>query len=142
MIDYFNPKKGDIVLAQFSVDGSWNRAMVVNAPLHAVATQMDKFDVFYIDYGNQEVVSYSRLRPLYPSIALPPGLAQLCNLEYMKVPALEEEFGQEAAEYLSHCTLNSSREFRVQNSNRGERCLSRKIEWASNWTSSFCNFVC
>lgn len=28
----FNPKKGDIVLAQFSADGSWNRALVVNAP--------------------------------------------------------------------------------------------------------------
>ena len=26
----FEPKKGDIVMAQFSVDGSWNRAMVSN----------------------------------------------------------------------------------------------------------------
>lgn len=26
----FNPKKGDIVLAQFSADNSWNRAMVCN----------------------------------------------------------------------------------------------------------------
>ena len=28
VIGAFNPKKGDIVLAQFSADGSWNRAMV------------------------------------------------------------------------------------------------------------------
>lgn len=28
IIGAFNPKKGDIVLAQFSADNSWNRAMV------------------------------------------------------------------------------------------------------------------
>lgn len=28
VIGTFNPKKGDIVLAQFSADNSWNRAMV------------------------------------------------------------------------------------------------------------------
>ena len=28
LIGAFNPKKGDIVLAQFSADNSWNRAMV------------------------------------------------------------------------------------------------------------------
>lgn len=28
VIGAFNPGKGDIVLAQFSLDGSWNRAMV------------------------------------------------------------------------------------------------------------------
>ena len=28
VIGAFNPKKGDIVLAQFSADKSWNRAMV------------------------------------------------------------------------------------------------------------------
>lgn len=28
LIGAFNPKKGDLVLAQFSADNSWNRAMV------------------------------------------------------------------------------------------------------------------
>jgi staphylococcal nuclease domain-containing protein 1 len=28
VVGAFNPKKGDIVLAQFSADSSWNRAMV------------------------------------------------------------------------------------------------------------------
>lgn len=33
LIGAFNPRKGDIVLAQFSADNSWNRAMVrVNIP--------------------------------------------------------------------------------------------------------------
>jgi len=31
VIGSFNPKKGDLVLAQFSADNSWNRAMVRDA---------------------------------------------------------------------------------------------------------------
>uniref|UniRef100_A0A7N0VE85 Ribonuclease n=1 Tax=Kalanchoe fedtschenkoi TaxID=63787 RepID=A0A7N0VE85_KALFE len=112
VVGTFNPKKGDNVLAQFTVDNSWNRAMVVNAP-RAVNSPADKFEVFYIDYGNQEVVSYSQLRPLDLSLSSAPGLAQLCSLAFLKVPNLEEDYGQEAAEFLSELTLASSKEFRA-----------------------------
>lgn len=88
-----------------------SHAKIVNAPRGAVESPKDKFEVFYIDYGNQEVVPYSELRPLDPSVSSAPGLAQLCSLAYVKVPSLEEDFGQEAAEYLSEHTLNS--EFRA-----------------------------
>ncbi|XP_077212353.1 ribonuclease TUDOR 1-like [Tasmannia lanceolata] len=113
IIGAFNPKKGDIVLAQFSADNSWNRAMIVNAPRRAVESPKDKFEVFYVDYGNQETVPYSQLRPLDPAVSAAAGLAQLCSLAYIKVPSLEEDFGQEAAEYLSECTLNNSKELRA-----------------------------
>ena len=33
VVGAFNPKKGDIVLAQFSADSSWNRAMVGHCSL-------------------------------------------------------------------------------------------------------------
>ncbi|XP_062091486.1 ribonuclease TUDOR 1 [Humulus lupulus] len=114
VIGAFNPKKGEIVLAQFSADGSWNRAMIVNGPRGAVESPTDMFEVFYIDYGNQEVVTYSQLRPADASVSAAPGLAQLCNLAYIKVPGLEDDFGQEAAEYLSEQTLSSSKEFRAK----------------------------
>ncbi|KAG2678373.1 hypothetical protein I3843_11G000400 [Carya illinoinensis] len=113
VVGAFNPKKGDIVLAQFSGDNSWNRAMIVSAPRGAVESPKDKFEVFYVDYGNQEFVAYSQLRPVDTSVSSAPGLAQLCSLAYMKVPSLEEDFGQEAIEYLSEHTLNSSKEFRA-----------------------------
>ncbi|CAK7336878.1 unnamed protein product [Dovyalis caffra] len=114
VIGAFNPKKGDIVLAQFSADNSWNRAMIVNAPRGGVESPNDKFEVFYIDYGNQEEVTYSHLCPLDPSVSAAPGLAQLCSLAYIKVPSLQDDCGPEAAQYFSDNTLNSSKEFRAK----------------------------
>ncbi|XP_071731814.1 ribonuclease TUDOR 2-like [Rutidosis leptorrhynchoides] len=113
VIGSFNPKKGDIVLAQFSQDKSWNRAMVVNGPRGAVQSTKDQFEVFYIDYGNQETVTYNQLRPLDPSVSSAPGLAQLCQLAYVKVPTLDEDYGQEAAVHLSETILSEPKEFRV-----------------------------
>ncbi|KAG6383090.1 hypothetical protein SASPL_157160 [Salvia splendens] len=113
VIGAFNPKKGDIVLAQFSADKSWNRAMIVNAPRGAVESANDKFEVFYIDYGNQEIVPYSQLRPLDASVSAAPGLAQLCSLAFIKVPSLAEDYGQEAAIRLSEHLLSTPKEFRA-----------------------------
>ncbi|XP_062223213.1 ribonuclease TUDOR 1-like [Phragmites australis] len=112
VIGAFNPVKGEIVIAQFGLDNSWNRAMIVNGP-RAVESPNDKFEVFYIDYGNQEVVPYSRIRPVDSSVSSAPALAQLCSLAFIKVPSLEDDFGQEAAEYLSECLLSNSKQYRA-----------------------------
>ncbi|CAE6088593.1 unnamed protein product [Arabidopsis arenosa] len=113
IIGSFNPKRGDIVLAQFSLDNSWNHAMIVTAPRAAVQSPDEKFEVFYIDYGNQETVPYSAIRPIDPSVSAAPGLAQLCRLAYIKVASLEEDFGAEAGEYLHTVTLGSGKEFKA-----------------------------
>eukprot|EP00249_Psilotum_nudum_P022287 c28457_g1_i1 orf=385-3351(+) len=98
----FQPMKGEIVIAQYIADGSLNRAMVVNVPRLPAASGKAEYEIFYTDYGNQETVPLSRLRPLDASISIgSPGLALLCSLSYIKVPELEEDFGHEAAEYLS-----------------------------------------
>ncbi|KAL4383252.1 hypothetical protein GQ457_15G007210 [Hibiscus cannabinus] len=113
VIGAFNPKKGDVVLAQFSMDNSWNRALVVNAPRGGVRSSNDRFEVFYLDYGNQEEVPYSQLRPIDPSLSATPGLAQLCSLAFLKVPNLDGEFGTDAAQFLSEQTLGSSVQFKA-----------------------------
>ena len=86
---------------------------IVSAPRGPVASPSDKFEVFYIDYGNQEVVPYSQLRPVDPSVSSAPGLAQLCSLAYLKVPSLEEDYGQEAAVRLSEHLLSAPKEFKA-----------------------------
>ncbi|EPS63110.1 hypothetical protein M569_11676, partial [Genlisea aurea] len=113
LIGAFNPKKGDVVLAQFTADDSWNRALIVNAPRGDVQSPNDRFEVFYVDYGNQETVPYVRLRPVDPSVSSSPGLAQLCSLAFVKVPGLDDDYGQEAAVRLSELVLNSPKEFRA-----------------------------
>ena len=47
-------------------------------------------------------MSFSKLRPIDASIPLgTPGLALLFSLAYLKIPELEEDCGQEAADYLN-----------------------------------------
>lgn len=86
---------------------------IVNGP-RAVESPRDQFEVFYIDYGNQESLPYSRLRPVDPSVSSAPGLAQLCSLAYIKVPSLDDDFGHEAAQYLSERTLSGSASYKAQ----------------------------
>lgn len=86
----------------------WVVVQVVNAPRGTGApTAKSEYEVFYVDYGNQEMVPLSRLRPLDPSVSSPAqGLATLCSLAHIRVPELEEDCGEEAAEFLSECVAN------------------------------------
>ncbi len=56
------PKTGDFVAAKFSEDGEWYRAKILRNDRTA-----KEADVLYIDYGNSEKVSWSKLRPLSQS---------------------------------------------------------------------------
>ncbi len=53
------PKVGDIVAAKFSADNDWYRARV-----RRVDREGKRADITYLDYGNSETVTWTRLRPL------------------------------------------------------------------------------
>ncbi|KAI9375758.1 hypothetical protein BJX61DRAFT_78233 [Aspergillus egyptiacus] len=53
------PKAGDFVAAKFSEDGEWYRAKVRRND-----REKQQAEVVYIDFGNSEVLPWSRLRPL------------------------------------------------------------------------------
>ena len=48
VIGAFNPAKGDIVLAQFSVDNSWNRAMVRKLIHLSINIKVPQFELLLV----------------------------------------------------------------------------------------------
>lgn len=60
MIGAFKPAKGDIVLAQFSLDNSWNRALVIKIPFFF------KTSLFIIDEVLQSFLNF----PVHTFISL------------------------------------------------------------------------
>lgn len=73
----FTPANGDLVSAKFS-DGSWYRAKIRRAsPIKKEA------EVTFIDYGNQDIVKFSNLRPLDLKFRSLPGQAQDARLRFV-----------------------------------------------------------
>ncbi|KAH9832295.1 transcription factor [Rhodofomes roseus] len=88
----FIPKGGDLVSAKFS-DGSWYRAKVRRAsPVKREA------EVTFIDYGNQDTVSFANIRPLDPKFRSLPGQAHDARLSFIKLVGPESEYHAEAVD--------------------------------------------
>jgi len=88
----FVPKGGDLVSAKFS-DGQWYRAKIRRAsPLKKEA------EVTFIDYGNQDTVKFSNVRPLDPKFRSLPGQAHEARLSFIKLVASDSEYHAEAIE--------------------------------------------
>ncbi|KAF9237524.1 hypothetical protein BU15DRAFT_88689 [Melanogaster broomeanus] len=88
----FTPTNGDLVSAKFS-DGSWYRAKIRRAsPIKKEA------EVTFIDYGNQDTVKFSNLRPLDPKFRSLPGQAHDARLSFVKLADPDSDYYQEALE--------------------------------------------
>ncbi|KAF7296136.1 Transcriptional factor [Mycena kentingensis (nom. inval.)] len=88
----FVPKGGDLVSAKFS-DGSWYRAKIRRtSPIKKEA------EVSFIDYGNQDVVSFNNIRPLDAKFRSLPGQAHEARLSFVKLVGPESEYYTEAIE--------------------------------------------
>ncbi|KAK8783773.1 hypothetical protein V5799_009861 [Amblyomma americanum] len=71
----FRPQPGDHVCCRFSEDGGFYRARVERA-----SSDGSQYDVFYLDYGNNETVSSEDVRPLEPQFAVPSLFGIPCQL--------------------------------------------------------------
>lgn len=70
----FVPKNGDLVSAKFS-DGAWYRAKIRrSSPVKKEA------EVTFIDYGNQDIIAFSNIRPLDQKFRSLPGQAHDARL--------------------------------------------------------------
>lgn len=86
----YTPKGGELVSAKFS-DGQWYRAKVRRtSPLKKEA------EVTFIDYGNQDTVSFKDIRPLDPKFRSLPGQAQDARLSFVKLVDTNSEYFPES----------------------------------------------
>jgi staphylococcal nuclease domain-containing protein 1 len=86
----YTPKSGELVAAKFS-DGSWYRAKV-----RRVSAVKKEAEVTFIDYGNQDTVSFNNVRPLDPKFKSLPGQAHDARLSFVKVADPQSEYYGEA----------------------------------------------
>ncbi|XP_006162823.1 tudor domain-containing protein 1 [Tupaia chinensis] len=70
--DYI-PVKGEVCVAQYTVDQTWNRAVIQDTDV-----LQKKAHVLYIDYGNEEIIPVNRIRQLNRNIDLFPPCAIKC----------------------------------------------------------------
>uniref|UniRef100_A0A9J8CZ97 Staphylococcal nuclease domain-containing protein 1 n=1 Tax=Cyprinus carpio carpio TaxID=630221 RepID=A0A9J8CZ97_CYPCA len=90
----FSPRRGDFCIAKFG-DGEWYRARIEKVESPA------KVHVYYIDYGNREILSSTRLAALPPAFStrtLPPQATEYA-FAFIQVPQDVTEYlnGQESA---------------------------------------------
>ncbi|XP_025906512.1 tudor domain-containing protein 1 isoform X2 [Nothoprocta perdicaria] len=69
------PIKGEVCVAKYSLDQTWNRALVKDVDI-----VQKKAQIFYIDYGNEENISFSRIKALHKNIELFPPCVIKCSL--------------------------------------------------------------
>ncbi|GAA5925886.1 uncharacterized protein JCM15063_005152 [Sporobolomyces koalae] len=87
----FTPRSGELVSAKFSQDGQWYRAKVRKSN-----PGKKEAEVIYIDYGNSEVVPYSRLRPLAAQFKGLEGQAKEATLSFVSLLDWRTEYGLDA----------------------------------------------
>ena len=96
----YKPKNGELCAARFSEDNQWYRAKVVKAAKDGASAQ-----VLYVDYGNEENVSASRLAALPSQFTALAPQAKPLQLAAVKLPA-DEEWRAEALDFLRHHLCN------------------------------------
>ena len=91
------PRQGDHVAAKFSEDGEWYRARVRRKDGAAKTAE-----ILYVDYGNDESLPWSALRPLAPEFSVQTfkPQAQDAVLAYLQWPTAKE-YVADAFSYLN-----------------------------------------
>lgn len=87
---------GALVVGKYSLDNNWYRAYV-----EKIHPAEPRFEVFFIDYGNRERLPTDRVKPAEAALAAVPAQAKVAQLAYLRVPGLDQEFGEEAASTLA-----------------------------------------
>ncbi|KAJ1970507.1 hypothetical protein H4R35_005824, partial [Dimargaris xerosporica] len=99
---HYAPRVNDICSAQFTVDDQWYRARVVAMPTSNQTTTAGPttVHVYYLDYGNSEVLPVTRIRPIPDHFLTLPAQAHEATLAMIEMPKRDNEYGKEAYDRL------------------------------------------
>ncbi|CAK90710.1 unnamed protein product (macronuclear) [Paramecium tetraurelia] len=100
-------KKGTLCLARFSEDNRIYRAQVLQA------FKNDKFLIKFIDYGNNDEVSYQDMGVLPAQFTNVPQQAKMCSLAYLRVPPSTHEYAEEASDLFRELLLDQQFDSKV-----------------------------
>ncbi|XP_074640661.1 uncharacterized protein LOC141898581 isoform X2 [Tubulanus polymorphus] len=91
-----------LVFAFSSITQKWHRASVIR-----VDSEVEEIDVYFIDYGNNEVVNVDEIRTPIPEVySVQPGLAYMCRLN--GVQPLASVWIRRATEQFRSLVLNKT----------------------------------
>ncbi|KAJ1967855.1 hypothetical protein IWQ62_001594 [Dispira parvispora] len=113
----FQPKSGDICSARFTIDDQWYRARVGQV-------QDNLAQVYYVDYGNTEVIPITRLRPIPEEFLSLPHQAHEATLAFLTIPTRDQEYGQEAHDRLREMIENRQLVAVIEGRSRPKKSLS------------------
>ena len=93
------PTIGEIVLAQYSVDNKWYRSQITQT-----FTTEQEVELIFLDYGNSEVVPFSKLRELPQQFSILPPHAKECILAEIE-PTVSREWSEKAISLIKNLVL-------------------------------------
>lgn len=96
--------QGALAVAKFTLDDNWYRAYI-----EKIHPSEPRYEVFFVDYGNRERLPSDRIKPCDTALAAVPAQSKAAQLAYLRIPALDEEFGQDAAAALAQLVGSGKR---------------------------------
>merc|ERR1712070_148392 len=117
----FEPTRNTICACMFS-DGKYHRVRCDGI------TAQGTWRVFYLDYGNHDVVDQKNLRALPDDIRRLPGLARSCLLAGIKKPAPTSEYAPIAAEVFNEYVFGADLVAKVEHVDRSGKLMLTVME--------------
>jgi len=111
------PRKGDTVASLFSMDDQWYRARIEKV------VSLEKIYVLYIDYGNREVVSSTKLAHLPPKFVGFPAQACQYNLGCIRTPE-DEDIVHDLTNAFANEAINNEFSLNIEYKLNGEDFVS------------------
>ncbi|XP_078499993.1 tudor domain-containing protein 1 isoform X2 [Lissotriton helveticus] len=119
-VELYNPVKGEVCVAKYSVDQSWCRVVVQDVDIACKKSQL-----LFIDFGNEEEASLDSVYPLHSNVGLHPPAAIQCAVA--DVVPVQGVWTQECNSTVGQQLLGQYCTFKVIDLQRGTECWTMDV---------------